>query len=222
MDDRDDNDNDAFQDKKVADQLRAFHLACQLGRLDEVSELLSGGNSFINDSGENGVTALHLAVDCGHIACAILLLERKADPSRVNCVGESPLHFAAWGGHTPCVELIIKARVHVDVKTTIEIAYTPLSYAIDQHHEKCTKLLLDAGAKLDLVSKTDVVIPPSVVALVRGRSNAMRALTILVGVFRKRLVIQGGHIGNKLPRDLVKLLALYVWETRFDPYWASK
>ena len=79
--------------------------------------------------------------------------------------------------------------------------------------------LLDAGAKISNVHK-DVMIPDWAEVMVAKRKNAVASLRVFIGVMRKRYNVEGQHIGNRLPRDLVVLISKYLWSTRFDERWS--
>jgi ankyrin repeat protein len=97
---------------------------------------------------------------------------------------------------------------------------TPLAVAIVKDKKDCAERLLDAGAKMSNVDKS-VIIPPWVETIVVKRKNAMISIGVFIGVTRKRFEIQGQHIGNRLPRDLISLISKYLWEARFDEKWSS-
>ena len=61
--------------------------------------------------------------------------------------GRTPLHIAAWQGHTAMVELLL--RHGADVNATDREQRTPLQSAAWQGHENVVWLLLKAGARSD-------------------------------------------------------------------------
>ncbi|KAI8498788.1 hypothetical protein Bbelb_232410 [Branchiostoma belcheri] len=75
------------------------------------------------------------------------LLKQGVD---VNCVDEdedTPLHFAAYGGHVGVVELLLKAGAQVDSRDLHD--NTPLHEAAKGGHVGVVELLLKAGAQVD-------------------------------------------------------------------------
>ena len=99
--------------------------------------------------------------------------------------------------------------------------YTALAYAIYNNQRDCAERLLDAGAKISNLNK-DIKIPDWIETIIIKRKNAIRSIGVFLGVMRKRFEIQGQHIGNRLPRDVVGLLGSYLWETRLDERWIIK
>ena len=102
-----------------------------------------------------------------------------------------------------------------------EDGFTPLAGAIRWNKVDCAEYLLDAGAKMSDVS-TDISIPAWMKDIIAKRHNVKRTLLAFIGVLRKRFSIKWAaseRIANRLPRDIVKLLAKCVWGTRFDGKW---
>jgi hypothetical protein len=81
--------------------------------------------------------------------------------------------------------------------------------------------LLDAGAKISNVHK-GVEVPDWVEAIVAKRRNVVASLRVFIGVMRKRYNVEGQHIGNRLPRDLVVLISKHLWSTRLDERWSTE
>lgn len=70
----------------------------------------------------------------------------EMEPDR-DLEGRTPLHIAAWQGHTAMVELLL--RHGADVNATDREQRTPLQSAAWQGHENVVWLLLKAGARSD-------------------------------------------------------------------------
>ena len=84
----------------------------------------------------------------------------------------------------------------------------------------CAERLLDAGAKVSNV-RADVKVPDWITTIIIKRENVVKSMWAFLRVMRKRFNVQGQHIGNRIPRDLVKLISTYLWSTRFDPRWET-
>ena len=98
--------------------------------------------------------------------------------------------------------------------------YTPLAGAIRMDRRDCAERLLDAGAKVANV-RADIEIPYWMSIIISKRENVVKSMWAFLRVMRKRFNVEGQHIGNRLPRDLVKIISTYLWSTRFDPRWET-
>ena len=120
---------------------------------DVVQLLLDGGADPNMGTNVKGITALHIAAIEDHCDVAQLLLERGANPNAEYKTDEktplgTPLHLAAWKGHTCMVELHFNSGARVN-----EVAQnegTPLHVAVERGHKYVIKLHLDKGANADM------------------------------------------------------------------------
>jgi hypothetical protein len=128
-----------------------------------------------------------------------------------------------------CVEIAVEPflrfeqeliRAGADLEVLDFHRRTPLADAIRRKKRDCAERLLDVGAKMSNV-KADIEIPDWMSAIISKRENALQSLWAFLRVMRKRFHVEGQHIGNRLPRDLVGLISTYLWSTRFDERWAS-
>jgi ankyrin repeat protein len=69
-------------------------------------------------AGRLGWTALHYACERGQLDTARLLLCYNADGCAANVYGESPMHYAASGGHEALVGLMATQAGHTGKPTT--------------------------------------------------------------------------------------------------------
>ncbi|KAL8253184.1 hypothetical protein R6Q59_036877 [Mikania micrantha] len=76
--------------------------------------VVSGIPVDIKDS--EGRTALHWAVDRGHLETAELLLNRNADVNLKDNDGQTPLHYAAVCERESIAELLVKKNAATDIK----------------------------------------------------------------------------------------------------------
>lgn len=88
--------------------LRPLQSACSWSEPELVEILLDSGISDINDSGLDGLTALHAAASADSTACVRLLLSHNAETRRESKDGRSALHLAAQNGHKDTVETLIE------------------------------------------------------------------------------------------------------------------
>mmetsp|Transcript_50818 Transcript_50818/g.158790 ORF Transcript_50818/g.158790 Transcript_50818/m.158790 type:complete len:236 (-) Transcript_50818:1332-2039(-) len=96
-----------------------------------------------------GITALHAAVQkAGFLEIVRLLLARGAIVNARTRKGNTPLLYAAAGGHTTCCEEMLRANADPNMECT-EDGDTPLHKAIRGSHYDTAKLLIRYNAKLD-------------------------------------------------------------------------
>ena len=77
----------------------------------------------------------------------IQLPEKQTDIARQDEDGNSPLHYAAQGGHIKVVEILLAAKADVLVQNNN--GSTALHHAADRGHDKVVEILLAAKADVD-------------------------------------------------------------------------
>lgn len=90
-------------------------------------------------------TPLMLAALTGQTDVAKLLIARGAD---VNKTGWTPLHYAASGGHTAMIRLLLEHHAYIDAASPN--GTTPLMMAAMYGTDAAVQLLLDEGADIQL------------------------------------------------------------------------
>nr|XP_006626927.1 PREDICTED: peroxisomal NADH pyrophosphatase NUDT12 [Lepisosteus oculatus]XP_015221712.1 PREDICTED: peroxisomal NADH pyrophosphatase NUDT12 [Lepisosteus oculatus] len=80
------------------------------GDVARVSAMISHSSSLLNESGDNGWTALMLAARNGHFEVAKTLLEKGCDKSLINKAGQTSLDIAIFWGHKHIVQLLDNAK----------------------------------------------------------------------------------------------------------------
>ena len=123
----------------------------------------------INRPDPSGNTALHKAVEKGHVEAVKLLLQNKAELEAENYdYGYTPLQLACKNGSYEIAHLLLDNGAQVDKETkeytqarldtlnayipgihAFHRRYTPLHIACQNSHTDLIKLLLDRGAKVD-------------------------------------------------------------------------
>jgi len=127
----------------------------------EVSRLLAGGappgslaewwpDDWVNEPQSLRRTPLHVAVERGHLGCALLLLKGGAPMDAADIFEFTPLHLAAASGRADCLSLLLEwgSVVELALATT---AWTALHLAAMRGHTECVVHLVRAGASLDAV-----------------------------------------------------------------------
>ena len=135
-------------DLAVRDQ-RALVVAGFNGQLDVIRVLLEAG-ADVNQSGENGWTALMRASYRGHIEVMQFLIDNGAD---VNAGGHVyALSWAAENGWLEAVDLLLESGADVNAVTAGQPHHTALSKAVQRRHLAIVHRLLEARADLRLAS----------------------------------------------------------------------
>jgi ankyrin repeat protein len=86
------------------------------------------------------------AADQGNIEAVKKHLADGADVNGKDPGGYTPLHWAAWGGHTEVAELLIAKGAEVNAMS-YEFAATPLDLADIHDYVEVKKLLVKHGGK---------------------------------------------------------------------------
>lgn len=120
--------------------------AATVGNVEAVRKALDGDQAAVDDSGNDGYSALHLAAWFGRLEVARLLLERGADPNAVaqNDARVTPLHSAVSARHRDLVSLLLALGASANVFE--HDGRTPLHTAAHNGDEAIVSLLLLRGA----------------------------------------------------------------------------
>jgi ankyrin repeat protein len=96
---------------------------------------------------QDGVTALHAAIDHENVQIALLLLENGADPNQAEANGTTPLHLALDAELPEVVEAL--CQLGADVNARNALGKTPLELArgLEVGADEVVHLLRRYGAK---------------------------------------------------------------------------
>jgi ankyrin repeat protein len=83
-----------------------LHCACFFGDPNTVEALANENNIDMQD--DEGNSPLHIAAMHGHQKVALVLLQKRADPFRLDKKGFNCLHHAAMSGHTAVTEILLQ------------------------------------------------------------------------------------------------------------------
>ena len=125
--------------------------AASCGDLNTVQLLLDHG-ADPNCRDQEGWSAIHWAVEQGHLEIFYALLNHAADINAISSYGTSPLHCAANGGHTNIVSELLRQGAD-PLKATCH-GWTPLYHAAFMGHDDTAQILLIAGG-IDSSSSQD-------------------------------------------------------------------
>jgi len=134
------------------DGLSELHMACVLGDLRRVRQLLSM-EIDVDTPHEGRWSALDLAALLGRVELARLLLDSGADVSGKDPRGVTPLHSAAWWGKEEVARLLLEAGADINAKDLDGL--TPLHFACQSGQVAVVSLLLDGryGAAINAKGK---------------------------------------------------------------------
>ncbi|KJE91251.1 osteoclast-stimulating factor [Capsaspora owczarzaki ATCC 30864] len=94
---------------------------------------------------------IHEAAKRGNVAFLEELIAANISVNGLDKSGSTPLHWAASGGHTECVQMLIAVpNCVLDLQN--KLGDTPLHNASWKGHADVVKLLLDAGADPNLIN----------------------------------------------------------------------
>lgn len=94
---------------------------------------------YINAQDRDGMTALHIAVNKGHLSIAEYLMQVGAKVNVKNRKQQTPLHLSVNKGYIDIVRLLLDKRANVNIKSYD--GKTPLNLAHDRGNTEITKLL---------------------------------------------------------------------------------
>ena len=147
-----------------------LHHAARHGQAELAEVLLEAGADACAREDAWGWTPLHLAAEHGHMRLVLLLEAHGAEVELVAAAGlgktervaalladhpelarelrngSSPLHWAAYYGHTEIVRLLLEAGADVHARSRNEFGNSPLHCAALHGHVEAARLLLAHGA----------------------------------------------------------------------------
>ncbi len=149
-----------------------IHDAAAEGDLSTVTRLLDAGDD-VNSRGDNGETALNLAILNGHTALAELLLSRGARPDSRNVGGFTALHAAAYAGDREIAAMLLARGADIDDQAN-KAGVSALSVASEENRLQVASLLIDRGASIELPEKNGYT--PLTRAIWRGHGEMIQLL----------------------------------------------
>eukprot|EP01117_Protostelium_nocturnum_P001736 TRINITY_DN12141_c0_g1_i1.p1 TRINITY_DN12141_c0_g1~~TRINITY_DN12141_c0_g1_i1.p1 ORF type:complete len:144 (-),score=45.29 TRINITY_DN12141_c0_g1_i1:72-503(-) len=88
-------------------QLNPLQEAAKRGYVEQMQEALELGQGKVEDRDIQKNTSLHWAAAGGHVEAVEFLLKLGSLPNDVNSWGDTPLHKAAWKGHTKVCQVLL-------------------------------------------------------------------------------------------------------------------
>ena len=113
----------------------------KLGSLKSFEFIAQHPKTNLNVRNSHGESALMLVCLKGELELAKMLIKRDAD---INHPGWTSLHYAASGGHTAIIQLLLDESAYIDAESPN--GTTPLMMAARYGNEKAVQLLITEGA----------------------------------------------------------------------------
>lgn len=134
-------------DLAVYEALKELRDAAQRDDADSILMLLSDPEIDVNDPGQIGQTALHIAAANNSINAINALLEHGAaiDPTDVN--KDTPLSVAVFGGKHDAAALLLESGAQTRINDHNGMG--PIHIAVKRDDAKMLRILLAAGADPD-------------------------------------------------------------------------
>jgi len=195
-----------------------------LGRSSEWLDVLLKANADVNLKNPlGGISPLDVACSMGiHVG---LLIQHKADINIRDDDGNLPLHKACLAVSKQSIQFLLAAGASKHINSTNDFGNTPFDCLTGfgstpfGDSEDSAELLIDTGAN---INNTCHILPPWATKIVEKRKRIKRSTLLFKGILRKRFRVGGpgaAYLGGALPKDMVNLLGLHLWDTRFDKKW---
>jgi len=113
----------------------------KLGSLKSFEFIVQHPKTNLNVRNSHGESALMLVCLKGELELVKMLIQRDAD---INHPGWTSLHYAATGGHTAIIQLLLDQSAYIDAESPN--GTTPLMMAARYGNEKAVQLLITEGA----------------------------------------------------------------------------
>jgi ankyrin repeat protein len=157
-----------------------FTMACWGGHLGVVQMLLAHSRGqVLQETTENGSTALHFAAFGGHEEVAVYLLSEGAQANCVNKQNRTPFIEACLEGHLGVVRVFLQHRGEQALRETDDKGRTGLHWAAYRGREQVVAFLLGQGAQAH--SRDTYGRTPLMWACVEGHMDVLRALVQNMG-----------------------------------------
>ncbi|KAF0687423.1 hypothetical protein As57867_020767, partial [Aphanomyces stellatus] len=167
-----------MNDNGGEDSRTALAYACELGRNDAVTFLLSRDNIQVDfKCGKDGESALMYAIENGHVEVVRMLLDHGGvDINLVDKIGVSALMYASEKGLAEVVRMLLD-HGGVDINLVDKRSgISALMYASEKGHAEVVRMLLDhGGVDINLVDKRSGV-SALMYASVYGHAEVVRML----------------------------------------------
>lgn len=199
--------NVRMRDKSVpgeAGDATALHYAAANGNVDTIRALVAAKADVNARSKRYASTPLALAVQCGHLAAAQLLLGHGADPARAARHSANALQIAIEAGHHEFVKLFLKDAPPSLINSQGICERTPLVDAIWAKDLEVASLLVSLGA--DVNFRNSEGTSPLMIAVIQ-ESKLLVALLLTSGADVRNTDKSGQSAWDIAQRDRLPVIA---------------
>ncbi|CAF0870900.1 unnamed protein product [Rotaria sordida] len=153
--------------KQTFDIINLLFLSCLHGKDNSLQYILENYKDIdLNETMNDGMTALMLACYYGHCSCVHLLLHRKVNVKKINHIdGKTSLHYAAISGQSECLFALLQELQmnQDDLKAIINLrdkkGKTALHYCVEHSSPNCIRLLINFGCANPNVTDLSLLTP---------------------------------------------------------------
>lgn len=145
--------------------------------LEKLEEMIAAGTVNPDDDPHvDGVTALHVAAQGGHLEVVDYLIEQKVDVSVADDAGRTPLTLAIKGSYSNVASSLVEAGANPNTKYVDDkgVEHNLLFDAIALENDEFSKLLIENGA--DLFYKDEKKVSTLLQASHRGLTAITKSL----------------------------------------------
>lgn len=132
--------------EKLRKQPLTLQEACKFGDIKALQRYLSEteqGGREVDAQDHKGITCLGYAVGANRMNIAQLLIESKADATKVDTQGDSALHYAAAYGRKEMAEYLLGLALDINAKNNLGM--TPLACATRNKQKAAIQLFTEKG-----------------------------------------------------------------------------
>ena len=157
-----------------------LHSACTVGSIPAMRHLLQPANrnwgGYIDDTSDDGVSAMSICIANDFDEGVILLLEQGASPMKCGMYEQTMMHRCAKAKAHKCMEILIAAGAPVDDADMY--GDTPLQVCLNDFHvfEAGAKMLLVNGANVERLKQVNLIDSALVYSIVNKSNDLAKVL----------------------------------------------
>lgn len=109
-------------------------------------------SNYIEESTETVLNPMHEAAKRGNYDFLKECIDNKVSVNSLDKAGNTPLHWASYGGHIECVELLFHSQ-NLILNLQNKLGDTPLHNAAYKKRDEICKMLIERGARVDIINR---------------------------------------------------------------------